>query len=91
MFKTYLQYKCDDAGGWFQEVNEAFSTQDCSECGARSGPKGLKDLGIREWTCCNCCTRHHRDRNSAKNIRRRGRATLVVGIPVLSAYAAALC
>jgi putative transposase len=85
MFKTYLQYKCDDAGGWFQEVNEAYSTQDCSKCYARCGPKGLKELGIREWTCPHCGTIHHRDRNSAKNILRRGRATLVVGIPFLSA------
>ena len=84
-FRNYLQYKCDDAGGWFAEVNEAYSTQDCSACGARSGPKGLKDLGIREWVCPICGMVHHRDRNSAKNILRRGRATLAVGIPVVSA------
>jgi len=84
-FRSYLQYKCDDAGGWFVEVNEAYSTQDCSTCGARSGPKGLKDLGIREWICPECGTVHQRDRNAAKNILRRGRATLAVGIPVLSA------
>lgn len=82
-FRTMLQYKCDDAGGWFAEVNEAYSTQDCSACGARSGPKGLKDLGIREWGCSDCGTTHDRDRNAAKNILRRGRATLEVGIPVL--------
>ena len=45
-FRTMLQYKCDDAGAWFDEVNEAHSTQDCSVCHARSGPTGLKDLGI---------------------------------------------
>ena len=84
-FRSYLQYKCDDAGGWFVEVNEAYSTQDCSVCDARSGPKGLKELGIREWVCSHCGTVHQRDRNAAKNILRRGRATLAVGIPVLSA------
>jgi transposase len=84
-FRTMLQYKCDDAGGWFVEVNEAHSTQDCSACGARSGPKGLKDLGIREWTCPQCGTTHNRDRNAAQNILRRGRATLAAGIPVVSA------
>lgn len=83
MFRTMLSYKCDDAGSWFDEVNESFSTQDCSVCLARSGPKGMKDLGIREWTCPHCGTIHDRDRNSASNILRRGRATLVVGIPVL--------
>ncbi|MDY7537889.1 transposase [Undibacterium sp. 5I1] len=83
-FRTMLSYKCDDAGVWFEEVNEAYSTQDCSACFARSGPKGLKDLGIREWTCPHCGTMHDRDRNAAKNILRRGRATLVAGIPFLS-------
>jgi IS605 OrfB family transposase len=29
-FRTMLQYKCDDAGVWFAEVDEAFSTQTCS-------------------------------------------------------------
>lgn len=82
-FRNYLQYKCDDAGGWYVEVNEAYSTQDCSVCGARSGPKGLKELGIREWVCSHCGKLHQRDRNAAKNILRRGRATLAVGIPIL--------
>jgi putative transposase len=31
-FRTMLQYKCDPAGVWFDEVNEAYSTQTCSEC-----------------------------------------------------------
>ena len=89
MFKTMLQYKCDDAGVWFGEVNEAYSTQDCSACFARSGPKGLKDLGIREWTCMECGTCHDRDVNAARNILRRGLATLVVGIPALAGGAEA--
>ena len=94
-FRTMLSYKCDDAGVWFEEVNEAYSTQDCSVCSTedhpvRSGPKGLKELGIREWTCPQCGTTHDRDRNAANNILRRGRATLVVGIPFLSAQAAAV-
>ena len=87
-FRTMLSYKCDDAGVWFQEVNEAFSTQDCSVCFARSGPKGLKELGIREWTCPHCGTTHDRDRNAAMNILRRGRATLAVGITALPVQAA---
>ncbi len=89
-FKTMLSYKCDDAGVWFQEVDETFSTQDCSVCAARSGPKGPKDLGIREWACPHCGTTHDRDRNAAMNILRRGRATLAVGIPVLPAQAVAI-
>lgn len=82
-FRTMLNYKCIGAGVWFEEVNEAYSTQDCSVCKTRSGPKGLKDLGIREWTCKECGTHHDRDVNAARNILRRGRATLAVGIPVV--------
>jgi IS605 OrfB family transposase len=82
-FRTMLRYKCDSAGVWFGEVDEAYSTQDCSACGARSGPRGLKDLGIRAWTCKECGEHHDRDVNAARNILRRGRATLAVGIPVL--------
>lgn len=82
-FRTMLLYKCDDAGVWFSEVNEASSTQACSVCGSISGPKGLKDLGIREWTCQDCDTTHDRDVNAARNILERGRALLAVGIPGL--------
>jgi putative transposase len=85
MFRTMLSYKCDDAGGWFEEVNEAYSTQDCSLCHARSGPKGLKELGIREWTCPVCHTIHDRDVNASKNINAAGQSRLAGGIPFLSA------
>lgn len=47
-------------------VNEAYSTQQCSCCGELTGPK--KDLTIREWKCEKCNTIHHRDLNSAFNI-----------------------
>src|SRR5712671_3096195 len=53
-FRTMLLYKCADAGVWFAEVDEAFSTQDCSVCKSRAGPKGRKDLGIRGWQCTVC-------------------------------------
>ncbi len=84
-FRTMLQYKCDHAGVWFEEVNEAFSTQTCSSCGSLpdSRPKGIAGLGIREWTCSDCGAHHDRDVNAARNILRRGRATLAAGIPAL--------
>jgi putative transposase len=85
MFRTMLNYKSDDAGAWFEEVNEAYSTRTCSECGALSGPSGLKGLGIREWICPECGTAHHRDVNSGKVILARGHARLAGGIPFLSA------
>ena len=71
-------------GAWYEEVNESFTTQTCSQCGSIEGPKGLNGLGIREWTCGSCGAVHDRDTNAAMNILRRGRATLVEGEAVTS-------
>lgn len=83
-FRTMLSYKCADAGAWFAEVNEAYSTQTCSSCGATpdSRPKGIAGLGIREWTC-ECGAVHDRDTNAARIILQRGHALLAEGIPSL--------
>ena len=77
--RTMLKYKCDDAGVWFKEVNESYSTQECSSCGARTGPKGQSGLGERTWTCSVCLTHHDRDLNSAKVIKARGLVWLEQG------------
>ena len=84
-FRTMLQYKCDHAAVWFEEVNESYSTQTCSCCGAipASSPKGRAGLRIREWVCSECGTEHDRDINAARNILARGHARLAGGIPVL--------
>tara|TARA_B100001105_G_scaffold150248_1_gene120564 strand:- start:3296 stop:4570 length:1275 start_codon:yes stop_codon:yes gene_type:complete len=74
-FRTMLQYKCDDAGVWFEEVNEAYSTVTCSACGARSGPSGLGALGVRQWSCA-CGVVHDRDVNAAQNILLAGLASM---------------
>jgi IS605 OrfB family transposase len=71
-FRTMLRYKCGDAGVWFKEVKESYSTQECSTCGERSGPKGQSGLNIRQWTCVHCLSAHDRDVNAAINIRNRG-------------------
>jgi len=71
-FRTMLQYKCDHAGVWFKEVEEAYSTQTCSCCASRKGPKGVAGLGIRSWRCEVCGTLHDRDVNAAKNILAKG-------------------
>lgn len=71
MFKTMLEYKATQAGIVFEEVNESYSTQTCSQCGSIEGPKGLVGLGVREWTC-GCGAVHDRDTNAAKNILARG-------------------
>ena len=72
MFRTQLQYKGDSAGSWVREVNEAYSTQECSCCHARTGPKGVGGLAVRQWACSACGAEHDRDTNAAKNILARG-------------------
>lgn len=79
--KTMLEYKCENAGVVFEEVNEAYSTQTCSCCGVNpdSSPKGRADLGIREWVCSECGAEHQRDINSARNILALGHQRLAEG------------
>jgi putative transposase len=81
-FRTMLLYKCADAGVWFDEVDEAFSTQTCSVCDSRAGPKGRKDLGIRGWQCTVCGAIHDRNVNAAHNILAAGHRRLAEGILV---------
>jgi len=78
MFKTMLEQKCHQASVVFEVVNESYSTQTCSQCASIEGPKGLKALGIRDWTC-SCGAVHSRDVNAARNIFRAGLRTLEVG------------
>lgn len=82
MLKAMLSYKCDSAGIVFKVVNEAYTTQACSCCGAisHSSPKGRAGLGIREWTC-ECGVTHDRDVNAARNILALGHERPAVGIP----------
>lgn len=78
--RNQLSYKAIRHGGQFIEVNEAYTTQVCSQCGSLPDerPKGIADLGIRGWTC-SCGTVHDRDVNAARNILRIGLDTLVEG------------
>ncbi len=69
--KTQLHYKAIKQGGVFREVNEAYTTQDCSSCHERTGPRGKEGLNIRAWTCSKCGVVHDRDVNSAINISNR--------------------
>jgi transposase len=47
------------------------TSQACSACGAKDGPK---PLSVRQWTCAACGTVHDRDVNAARNILAAGRA-----------------
>lgn len=67
MFLNMLEYKCDNLvkiDKWFA------SSQTCSECGFVN--TATKNLGVREWVCPECGTKHNRDLNAAKNIEREG-------------------
>ena len=70
--KTMLEYKSQQAGIVYKEVNEAYTTRACSECGALTGPQGLTGLSVREWSCAECGSSHDRDVNAARNILQLG-------------------
>ncbi|WP_374196649.1 zinc ribbon domain-containing protein [Streptomyces sp. ISL-96] len=72
-----LEYKAARYGRTFTKVDRTFpSSQLCSACGFREGPKPLH---IRQWTCPNCGTLHDRDWNAGKNVRYEGRRILADG------------
>lgn len=79
--KTQLHYKSKAMGVEFVEVDEAYTTQACSSCGAlsSSSPKGRAGLGIREWECAECGATHDRDVNAAINILALGHQRLAGG------------
>lgn len=79
--RTQLTYKAIRHGGRCIEVDERMSTQVCSACGSapEGRPKGIANLGIREWTCVECGAAHDRDVNAARNILRVGLDTLAEG------------
>lgn len=74
-FRSQLRYKAIRHGAEYIEVDERFTTQVCSACGSlpTSRPKGIADLGVRDWTCSDCGTLHDRDVNAAINILVSGR------------------
>ncbi|MGU7783994.1 RNA-guided endonuclease InsQ/TnpB family protein [Burkholderia sp. PU8-34] len=82
-FRRMLAYKAVKHGAWYEEVDERFTSQACSRCGAISpgSPRGRAALGIRHWVCSGCGAGHDRDVNAARNIlARSGHRSPVVGI-----------
>jgi putative transposase len=76
-FTSMLEYKADLYGRTLVRVDRRFpSSQLCSACGHRDGPKPLK---VRTWTCAGCGTVHDRDLNAAKNILAAGLAVTACG------------
>lgn len=54
------------------------STQICSACHHKTGPKGEDELNIRTWNWINCGVTHDRDPNAARNILTEGLRLLAI-------------
>ena len=80
-FVNMLEYKAARYGRVFIKIGRFEPTsQVCSACGHRDGPKPLH---VREWTCPACGTVHDRDHNASKNvITAAGLAVTACGAPV---------
>ncbi|MGW1510997.1 RNA-guided endonuclease InsQ/TnpB family protein [Streptomyces sp. NPDC002394] len=76
-FVDMLEYKAAKHGRTFVKVDRTFpSSQLCSVCGHRDGPKPLH---VREWTCRRCGAVHDRDHNAGRNILFEGRRIVAAG------------
>jgi IS605 OrfB family transposase len=70
-FKTRLSHKVVKHDGRYIEVNEHFTSRNCSNCGTGWNlPKGLKSLAVREYKCPYCGVEQDREINAARNILR---------------------
>jgi len=80
-FVTMLEYKAKRYGRTFVRIGRFEPTsQVCSACGHRDGPKPLQ---VREWICPACGTVHDRDHNAAINVKQAaGLAVSACGAPV---------
>jgi putative transposase len=76
-FVRMLEYKAALHGRTFVRVGRDFpSSQICSACGHRDGPKPLH---VRMWMCPACDTMHDRDLNAALNVLAEGRRIVAAG------------
>jgi putative transposase len=72
-FLTLIACKAAWAGRQLSAVNPAYTSQDCSGCGARKNDLTLDE---RVYHCPSCGLTMGRDRNAALNVLARGRACL---------------
>lgn len=67
--KRQLMYKGRRDGFYVVEAPRFYpSTQTCSCCGEKTGPKGFDGLKVREWKCSNCHAKHDRDCNASRSL-----------------------
>ncbi|WP_419469418.1 RNA-guided endonuclease InsQ/TnpB family protein, partial [Candidatus Frankia alpina] len=77
MLVGLIEEKAARHGRTFAKVGRFFpSSQLCSACGHRDGPKPLK---VRMWTCPGCGVSHDRDLNAARNILVEGQRRVAAG------------
>jgi putative transposase len=89
-FVRMLEYKAQRYERSFYRIGRFEpTTQVCSSCGAKDGPKGL---GIRTWQCRRCGVWLDRDINAAVNVARAaGLAVTACGAQVRPGLALAQC
>jgi putative transposase len=76
-FVAMLEYKAALYRRDFGRVDRMFpSSQICSACGLKDGPK---PLSVRIWRCQGCELTHDRDVNAARNIRAEGQRIVAAG------------
>lgn len=64
-FARMIEYKAKLAGITVERIGEAYTSQECPQCGHRKKPSG------REYSCGECSFHGHRDCVGAANIRRK--------------------
>lgn len=78
-FINILEWVCFRTDTYFSKVDHRYTSQECPECGARTGKKDLKE---RVHQCPECGYTTGRDHASALVIRNRGLDLVAVGQPV---------
>jgi putative transposase len=64
-----LGYKGERNGFYVVKAPRFYpSTQTCSCCGKKTGPRGFDGLKVREWECPNCHVEHDRDVNASRSL-----------------------
>jgi IS605 OrfB family transposase len=90
-FTAMLAYKANLYGRTVARIDRRYpSSQLCSACSAKTGPRGRVGLKVRTWICSACMASHDRDVNAARNILAAGRAVTACGGYVRPGHALAV-